>query len=271
MHHSLFVLVFSLAFCANASAQLLVDFERLPAGSSYSEQEWEKEGFEQVEWITGRERALVDSTQSHSGEQSLKVYYPGGSYGPSETGLNTPLQIQAGNEYYFSYWLRFDEHFSWGSGNQGGKLPGLAGKGYCSGGQTCDGSNGFTARYMWRTDGQAFIYLYHMDKQGEWGDDMPLLDAAGNPLYFKKGEWISLVQRLKINTGDSNDGELQVWFNGEEALHKSGLRLLNNGSLIDTLYFSTFHGGGDDSWVPANDSWIWFDDMNISTRAPNSN
>jgi len=255
----------TLLFCSTASAaQLLVDFEDFPEGTSYSEQQWEQEGFEQVAWAEGHERTFIDMKQAHGGKKSLRVAYPAGSFGPLETGLNTPLSITPGDEYYLSYWLMFDEQFSWGSANHGGKLPGLAGKGYCSGGETCQGSNGFTARYMWRTDGQAVIYLYHMDKPGTWGDDMPLLDATGQPLYFQKGEWINLVQRLRINTGDNRDGELQVWFNGVEALNRKGLRFVNNKSQIDMVYFSTFHGGGDDSWVPAHDSWIWFDDLEIS-------
>jgi len=70
-------------------------------------------------------------------------------------------------------------------------------------------------------------------------------------------------ERVKINTGNNNDGEVQLWIDGEEALLTTGIRFVNDGSLVDTLYFSTFHGGADASWAPSVDCYIWFDDIRI--------
>lgn len=60
-----------------------------------------------------------------------------------------------------SYEVAFDEGFDW---VKGGKLPGLRGGSAngCSGGSQADGSDCFSTRIMWRTDGEgegAFSYL----------------------------------------------------------------------------------------------------------------
>lgn len=261
------VLITTLAFLyfLPAVAQIHVDFESQNAGTQYTGPVWESEGFPDVSWTNGPERALVVDSVSHSGSKSLQVYYPEGGVGPSETGHQAPCGLQPENEYYVSYWLRFSYDFSWGSGNQGGKLPGLSGGERCSGGQTCNGTNGFSARFMWRTNGKAVLYLYHMDKPGTYGEDFVLKDPGGSDIYFPKGEWVNITERVKINTGNNKDGEVQVWYNGKEALNIGNLQFVSNGDLVDVLYFSTFHGGSDETWVPQNDCYIWFDDITVST------
>ena len=121
-------------------------------------------------------------------------------------------------------------------------------------------------RYMWRRDGAAVLYLYHMDKPHKWGEDFPLLSTAETPLFFERGEWIHLVQRVKVNSGENADGEVQVWMNGVEALDLSGLRFVTGDRKIDTFYVSTFHGGNTPGWGPLNDSFLWIDDIEISSE-----
>ena len=65
------------------------------------------------------------------------------------------------------------------------------------------------------------------------------------------------------NTDNNKDGEVQIWINGEEVLYLTGIRFVNDGSLVDTFYFSTFHGGNNISWAPRVDSYIWYDDLSI--------
>ena len=62
---------------------------------------------------------------------------------------------------------------------------------------------------------------------------------------------------------DNNNGEVQLWINGEEALLRTDIRFVNDGSLVDTFYFSTFHGGNDSNWAPSVDCYIWYDDLRI--------
>jgi hypothetical protein len=119
---------------------------------------------------------------------------------------------------------------------------------------------------MWRKNGQAVLYLYHMDKPGEWGEDFELKNKAGETIYFPKGQWVNIVERVKINSGSNRDGEVQVWFNGEEALQIGNLQFVSNGEKVNDFYFSTFHGGNDKTWSPQNDCYIWFDDIVITER-----
>lgn len=59
---------------------------------------------------------------------------------------------------------------------------------------------------------------------------------------------------------------MQVWVNGVELLNLEDLRFVNDGIRIDTFYVSTFHGGNTPDWGPLNDSYLWIDDIRISTN-----
>lgn len=244
-------------------AAYAADFELPAAQSGFTEEDWKNYGFSDIGHLTAPERAALDTGVAHGGLQSLRVFFPRASVGPSEGGHQVSLLLEPAEQYYLSYWLKFAEDFSWGGTDHGGKLPGLGQGNLCSGGERCDGTNGFTARYMWRKDGAAVLYLYHMDKPHKWGEDFPLLAADGEPVFFKPGKWIHVEQRVKVNTGDLANGEVQVWVDGAEALNLDGLRFVTGGRKIDTFYVSTFHGGNTPSWGPLNDSYLWIDDIEI--------
>jgi hypothetical protein len=238
-------------------------FETGTDESPYTLNSWEADGFDPA-WVQGfnQERAHIDTEHAHTGNGSLRINYPAGTYLPYNNGAQVPLMFTPREEVYISYWLQFSENFDWGDDNEGGKLPGLASGNLCSGGSRCDGSNGFSARLMWRPGGKAVLYLYHMDKPGSYGEDMTLVTNTVD-VYFQQGQWYQVIERVKINTGNNNDGEVQIWINGEEALLRTDLRFVTDGSLIDTFYFSTFHGGADASWAPSVDCYIWYDDLRI--------
>ncbi|MCC9166629.1 polysaccharide lyase [Pontibacter harenae] len=265
--------LFGAVFClllALPYAIVSTNFETQPAGT-YNAEAWRKDGFK-VAWVqTLDKNATVDDAQAHKGEKSLRVTYPKGEFGPGSSGGQAKLMLEPQREYFASYSLRFSDNFSWGGKYEGGKLPGLAGGENCSGGQQCDGTNGFSARFMWREGGKAVLYLYHMDKPSEWGEDHPLKRADGSVVVFPKGKWVKLVQRVKVNTvqnGKANyDGEVQVWYNGEEVLRLSGLRFVNNSNQVDNFFFSTFHGGGSAEWAPSNTCWVWYDDVVVSGKS----
>ena len=201
--------------------------------------------------------------KSKFGAKSLQVKYDAGKYGGG-AGPNIGAKIPAQNEYYLAYSVLFDNNFDWGGRYEGGKLPGLAGKGYCSGGSTCNGTNGFTARYMWRDDGRVVVYLYHMNKPGTWGEDIRLKSSSGKDKYFQPGKWHRLVQRVKIKSGNNNNGEIEVWMDGERVAYRNGLRFVDNGNKVDRFYFNTFHGGSDPNWAPSSTSFAYFDDILIT-------
>ena len=243
-------------------------FEEQPVGTAYDKSAWERDGFNVAMTQALERNSAVDDQHASSGSKSLKVTYPKGKFGPDESGGQAKLKLEPRQEYYASYSLRFSDNFSWGGKDEGGKLPGLSGGDNCSGGQSCDGTNGFSARFMWRKGGKAVLYLYHMDKPHKWGEDIPLKHTNGREVIFPKGKWVKLTERVKLNTisnGKANaDGEVQVWYNGEEVLNKKGIRFVTNHNQVDNFYFSTFHGGNSPEWAPRETSWIWYDDLKVS-------
>lgn len=240
-------------------------FEEFSQGFEFVQSSWSTEGFNSP-WVNGfnQQRAYIDSTYRHDGTYSLRILYPDTGVGPTESGAQAPLPIPPKSQYYSSYWLRFSDNFSWGTTSYGGKLPGLAGGANCSGCETCDGTNGFTARLMWRTGGKAVLYLYHMNKVNPCGDNYNLLDKNGNIIYFQPGKWYNIIERVKVNTGSNQDGEVELWVNNEHALLVTGLEFVTNGDQVDNFYFSTFHGGSGAGWEPGVNCHIWFDDIVIS-------
>lgn len=263
------VLLFLSAFSLLCKAELIssTNFENLKPGISMSRLLFNQEGFETASWDNALEtRTLVDFPESHSGTQSMRITYPKDSYGPEGTGCQVRLMFDPREEVYASYCLRFSENFSWGTTSYGGKLPGLAGGDCCSGGAECDGTNGFSARLMWRADGKAILYLYHMDKPSQYGEDVDLFYPDGTPVRFEKGRWYHIAERVRNNSdGETFDGEVEIWVNGEPVLLMKGLRFTSNEDKVDCLYISTFHGGDDETWCPTDTCYTWLDDIRIGT------
>ncbi|MHA6484529.1 carbohydrate-binding protein [Paenibacillus sp. strain BS8-2] len=266
---ALFMLVMLMDVAAATAAPKINTFERPTTGNAYTLTEWGFDGWS-APWQLGmNNRTMIDSAYSHSGGKSLRVFYPQGQISPENSGAQAPFALTPGQQYYLSFWVRFSSDFSWGTTQYGGKLGiGLAGGGACSGGMTCTGYNGFNSRIIWRSGGQAALYYYHMDQTNQYGDYQNL-QIGGNNVIYPKGQWINIVQRLKVNTvtaGNANpDGEIQVWYNGVSAANLTGLRFVRNGDKIDKAYFESFFGGATSGFAPANHSYAWYDDIKVST------
>lgn len=256
---------------ARAAAYKENTFERPAAGGPYALGDWAEDGWT-APWALGMdERTLVDdTTPAHSGDKSLRVLYPEGRIGPEDSGAQAPFELAGAPEYYLSMWVRFDEDFSWGTSQYAGKTGlGLAGGAACSGGQVCDGTNGFSSRFIWRrADGEAALYYYHMDHEDTYGDYISL-EQNGSVVHWPKGEWANVVQRVKVNSvtdGRANpDGEIEVFYNGESAGKVTGLRFVTNDDQVDNAYFASFAGGATAEFAPQNDSYVWYDDVKVST------
>ena len=253
---------------SNNKERILINetgFETGVDESAFTMNSWKSEGFN-LTWVQGFDvgRAHIDTEYAHTGNNSLRIDYPADAEQASfDSGAQAPLTFNPKEEVYVSYWLRFSDNFQWGRIYEGGKLPGLASGDLCSGGAICDGTNGFTARLMWREGGSVVLYLYHMDNPDpSVGEDFNLVTGDGQ-VYFERGRWYNVVQRVKINTGNNNNGQVQIWIDGKEALMLNNIRFVNDGSLVDTFYFSTFHGGWGIEWGPIEDVYIWFDDIKI--------
>lgn len=254
-----------------ASTYKVNTFERPASLSSYSLSEWAADGWS-APWDLGMSsRTWIDGVNfRHSGTKSLRITYPAGKIGPENSGAQAPFTLIPAREYYLSYWVRFSSDFSWGTTQFAGKLGlGLAGGGACSGGQVCTGYNGFSSRMIWRSGGQAAIYYYHMGHEGQYGDYVVLKTRAGADIYYPRGTWVHVAQRLKVNSvsnGVANpDGEIEVWYNGTSAARISGLRFVRNADVVDKAYFSSFFGGATAEFAPMHNSYVWYDDLKVST------
>ncbi len=244
-----------------------VGFEQHNNGTKYNQsaqsRDWD------VNWVNKGQMdnyAVITDDEVHSGDKALKI-----TYRPdARTGGSAAWKLPSEKEYYLSYWVKFEDNFDFdGDKHSGGKLPGLAGAGgYCSGGETCNGNNGFSSRYMWRENGRAQLYLYHMDKPGKFGEEFWFKDRDGDDVYFERGKWHNLIQRVRINDGNQSNGEVDVWMNGEQVLSVDDLKFVTNNQGIDALMFSTFHGGGKSTeWWPDYEVHSYFDDFVVSTEA----
>jgi hypothetical protein len=160
------------------------------------------------------------------------------------------------NEAYLRYFVRFPMGFDF---VKGGKLPGLYGGTVVSGRKIPDGTNGFSTRYMWRTNGAGEVYAY-----------LPTSVAHGTSLgrgswFWPTGVWTEVQQRVKLNTPGQADGEVRVWLNGTPVLTATGLTMRSDPGLqVDGLFFSTFFGGGDASWASPRDQYTDFAGFTIS-------
>ncbi len=210
--------------------------------------------------------AAISNEEAYSGNQSLKITYP------DDTQLNAGAgwKIPDAKEYYLSYQVKFAKNFDFNGKydwSSGGKLPGLGADDLWSGGMDSDGTKGFTSRPMWREDGRAILYLYHMDKPGQYGEDVLLKGSDGKENYFEPGKWHNITQRVRINDGNQSNGEVDVWMDQEQVLSRDNLQFVTNGQEIDTMFFNTFHGGSGSDWWPENDVNAYFDNFVVSTNA----
>ena len=249
-----------------SSQAITVDFEKHSNGTKYSQSAQNKDwnvDWSKPSWMNNYTQ--VTNKEAHDGNKSLRVTYRSNA----KTGADAAWEIPAKKEYYLSYWIKFDNDFDFdGSKQSGGKLPGLGGAGgLCSGGDKCTGNNGFTARYMWRKNGRAQLYLYHMDKPEKFGEEFWFKDSDGDDVYFKKGKWHNLIQRVKINDGKKSNGEVDVWMDKEQVLSIDGLKFVTNNKGVDTVYFNSFHGGSGSGWWPDHEVHSYFDEFEVSTNA----
>ena len=185
-------------------------------------------------------------------ETFLRASYPSNSCSPtSTTDYGTPegggqflavAGLAPTNALHLRYYVRFSEGFDF---VKGGKLPGLfGGTNHFSGGAIPDGTNGFSVRYMWRTDGDGEAYAY-----------LPTSTLYGTEIgrgrwRFQPGQWHCLEQRVVLNAPGIDDGRLTVWVDGSMLIDERALRYRTTDSLqIRGIFFSTFFGGSDPTWA----------------------
>ena len=118
---------------------------------------WKKD-WSGCEWEDGIKEGHA-SLVRHDDTNWLRITYATGQIGPEKCGVGWRWPIGTHESAELRYTVRFSRDFDW---VKGGKLPGLCGgPDNVSGGRPATGTNGFSARLMWRKDGRGEAYMYH--------------------------------------------------------------------------------------------------------------
>ncbi|GBE88921.1 polysaccharide lyase family 14 protein [Sparassis crispa] len=203
----------------------------------------------------------------------LRVTYPSGSYShPNTAGAQfySHWEAPSGTKWHsmlLSYEVAFDSGFTW---VKGGKLPGLRGgtdTADCSGGHIANGSNCFSSRLMWRTNGAGEVYAYFLLPEGLCNDPDFICNADNygtsidrGSFSWNSGEWSKVTLLVRLNNPvDNANGQVTLYHDDVEALHESNLQYRNS-SVVDIggLFFSTFFGRSTSDWAPPSDMHAYF-------------
>jgi len=203
--------------------------------------------------------------EENSGNKYLKIPFPEGHFF-LESGVQWHCVFDKGyNELYLTYRVKFSSGFV--NENYCGKLPGLSGGTSNGAGDMPDGTDGWSARYMFHGTKLSF-YLYHPEiyKNSYYNDPEPV---EGKKYYgdgltlnasLETGKWYTVTQRIVMNTVGSHNGLVEGYINGKLVAQRGNMLFRTTESLkIDRIFFSNFFGG---SGIPAEQlEHIYFDDF----------
>jgi hypothetical protein len=208
----------------------------------------------------GLERLQPVPDPALDGASALRVTYPAGSASPRSHrsdgsplgGAQVYLPFRSGSREaaQLSYAVRFAAGFDF---VRGGKLPGLYGGTMTSGGRIPDGTNGWSARLMWRAAGAGEVYAY-----------LPSSQTHGTSLgrgswHWQPGRWHAVSERVRLNSPGHADGLISLAVDGEEVLNLDDVLFRTDERLaIDGVFFSSFFGGSDRSWASPRDQHVDF-------------
>ena len=117
-----------------------------PSGP-YTVEHWKRD-WPGCEWQDGIKEGNL-SVVERDATFRLRIDYRIGEIGPEKNGAGWRFPIGRRETAELSYTVRFGKDFDW---VKGGKLPGFCGgPENVSGGRPADGTNGFSARLMWRS------------------------------------------------------------------------------------------------------------------------
>ncbi|MGL5866441.1 MAG: polysaccharide lyase [Dermatophilaceae bacterium] len=206
------------------------------------------------------------------GQGVLRANFPPNTAGSKNSGFVFDKVFPDAEEATLEFRVRFegtgpDKTFQWAAG---GKLPGL-------GGSTVDmpptgcttdvnaNENGFTARAMWREEGELVTYVYTPDRD-------PATTKCGLDISFFEGatadRWYTIRQHIRMNTPGQRDGVLEMFVDGQRTLAKTDMLYRldgKSGVKINSLLVHTFRGGKEDNenFFSPNNDHIQFDDFKV--------
>lgn len=233
------------------------------------------------------DRASIDPDESiDEGGTSLKVKYPKGKVGTSNSGVDTRVYLsrnyKTGSEYkgddlYISYWMKFDNGVNY---RCGGKLPSLGGEFY---NPVEDKNQRFKGRIMWRKGGSVNMYMELPHDQPNVADNDRMMGGiVGSDgcipkdrytQYFNDGEWHN-VELHYVMEKNGNPGYFECWIDGgigykyldskKFGKYREGWPGMQD-LTSNFIMISTFYGGSDvDRDAPLKDEYIWFDEFRVS-------
>ena len=119
---------------------------------------------------------------------------------------------------------------------------------------------------MWKQDGKMIQYVYYPDQKGKFGDSFYYSDETGGTMLIQPDVWYLIENHIIMNIPGKSDGLIEAWIDGVKAVTIPDLRFRDTDAFgIDLFQFSTFFGGGDESWSSRKDEYIYFDDFIISS------
>ncbi len=245
------------------------DFSNNTPGS-YKKNEW-SEDWNKPNWANqtlGYGDIIEDGSNKY-----LQETFPPGTFLLKGSGTQWHARFSKGyEELYLSYRIKFSSGFI--NTDLRGKLPGLSGGKSNNGGYMPNGSDGWSARFIFHGTNIRF-YIYHPDLYKLFGDAFPVegkkyygTGPELQPGYTLKPEvWYTITQRVVLNTPGENDGLVEGFINGRLCARQTGIRFRDTASLmIDRLFFSNFLGG--DGKPTARNEFISFDDFFVFTYQP---
>ena len=249
------------ASLATAAEPLRVQFSGGPG--AYTVERW-KQDWPGCQFQDGIKEGHV-AVVAHEGKNWLRVSYAVGGIGPEQGGAGWRFPIGRHETAELRYTVRFSKDFDW---VKGGKLPGLCGgPANVSGGRPADGTNGFSARLMWRRDGRGEAYVYHMRQQDNYGDSL----AFPADFRFPTDTPVQVRMRVTMNEPGRRNGKLYVWLTPGPAAAERLMVARTDMEWraattfgVDSLYFETFHGGNDATWAPTRPCAADFSELRVT-------
>ena len=278
----------SALFCAAAFSAAtasdtvsFVNFENRSVGvygNAEAKEDFKRNDYDKSWWYAMDKNNGENSKVVYDGEEHgnvLQLKYPKGCVGPNDNDtpacaaqIIQPL-VKTADTMWSAYDIFFEDGFEF---QLGGKLPGLCGGKCYTGNAMPETGDGWSARIMWRKDGNAVQLIYFMGQESVYGDDFKWdLNGTIPQKHFTTGTWHRIVNKVSMNTiaspgnGDKN-GRVQTWLDGELVLDVDTLRLRDYDTVkVDKFYLSTFHGGSSAEWAPTHDCFIRYDNFTVST------
>ena len=270
------------AFAQTASDTVsFVNFENREVGvygNAEAKEDFKRNDYDKSWWYAMDKNNGENSKVVYDGEEHgnvLQLKYPKGCVGPNDNDtpacaaqIIQPL-VKTADTMWSAYDIFFEDGFEF---QLGGKLPGLCGGKCYTGNAMPETGDGWSARIMWRKDGNAVQLIYFMGQESVYGDDFKWdLNGTIPQKQFITGTWHRIVNKVSMNTiatpgnGDKN-GRVQTWLDGELVLDVDTLRLRDYDTVkVDKFYLSTFHGGSSAEWAPTHDCFIRYDNFTVST------